>query len=80
VRMQGMSPESLANQIHVDSWASIGHMQHAHRERLNRREHVQRHGNLLGIGTVQTAENAHSHLQLFNLQEQPHGERSGKEH
>ena len=62
VRMQRMPEKSLANQIHVFSWASIGHMEHAHGERLNRREHLQRLADLFGVGSVQTTEYAHSHL------------------
>ena len=79
-RMQGWPKKTFANQVHIFPRTSIDHMEHAHRERLHRREHLQCPTYLFRISTVQTTKNAHSRLLPFHLQEQPHGERPGKQH
>ena len=78
--MHWWSQKTFANQVDIFPRTSIDHMEHAHRERLSRRKHLQCPAYLFSISTVQTTKNAHSCLLAFHLQEQPHSERPGEQH
>ena len=57
--------KAFAKQVDFFPGTSIDYMEHAHRERLNRRKYLQCPAYLFSISTVQTTKNAHGCLLTF---------------